>query len=101
MRLSLRAVERVLAIRSANGLSGDSALRIARSEPDSDDLTIGFVEEPPFGDEVAEAYGLRYCIESAITPVLDDVTLDLAEDADGTVFVLRSSDPTSNGQAGE
>ncbi|MGD9755629.1 MAG: hypothetical protein AB7W59_31945, partial [Acidimicrobiia bacterium] len=63
MRLSLRAVERVLAIRSANGLSGDSALRIARSEPDSDDLSIGVGEEPPFGDEVAEAYGLRYCCE--------------------------------------
>lgn len=99
MHLSLRAAERVLAIRSANGLPVDTALRIARREPDSDDLTIGFVEEPPSSDQVHEAYGLRYCVESAITPALEDVTLDLGTEGSDTVFVLRTSDPTTNGEA--
>ena len=100
MRVSARAAARAVAIRDDNGIPRDAALRVARGGEDdaSPSLHIGFVAAPELGDQVAESNGLRYCVEDALSPMLDHVTLDVEPGGDDALFVLRESDPDSNGQ---
>ncbi|MEZ5266860.1 MAG: hypothetical protein R2755_34845, partial [Acidimicrobiales bacterium] len=73
--------------------------RIARSGDDDGGLSIGFVAQPDARDEVAEAHGLRYCVEQEIAPALGSAVLDVGDGGEPP-FVLRRNGNEADGTAG-
>jgi Fe-S cluster assembly iron-binding protein IscA len=52
-------------------------------------VQIGFSERPLVGDEVSEVEGTRLFVSPEVSAPLEDLVLDVEEDADSANFVLR------------
>jgi Fe-S cluster assembly iron-binding protein IscA len=52
-------------------------------------IQVGFSERPLVGDEVSEMEGTRLFVAPEVSASLEDLLLDVDEDAHGVNFVLR------------
>jgi iron-sulfur cluster assembly protein len=83
----------------------DSGLRIYLSggAPDINALQVEIAEAPKAGDQVVEAEGAQVFLEPQAADTLDDMVLDVMQDARGVRFAVTQQDPPGSapGEAGD
>lgn len=104
LTLSPSAVEAVDALLASPEVPDGAGLRIAAAEaPDGSgaQLQVSLVTEPAADDQVIEDGNARVFVDDAISDVVDDATLQAAQENDRLTFALsRDGGSEANGGAG-
>ncbi|MGA9275812.1 hypothetical protein [Ilumatobacter sp.] len=93
LTLSQNAATLLAETRSAQGISGDSTLRVARTtQGEERGISLGFVDAPHTGDHTGSSHGMPICVEPEVAVALDAVTIDVDTAGDVPELVLVQDD---------
>jgi Fe-S cluster assembly iron-binding protein IscA len=90
LTLTRNAASLLAESRDRQGIPEDAALRVAATaaqDGDQPGITLGFVDQPFQGDQVANVHGMPICVAPEVADALDDAAIDV-EDRDGSPHLI-------------